>query len=123
MTDGDPTLFDAARAHARRTDPFTSDQALKAIAKNDTLMGLIWQAAVVHRAAGRDWNDTELLHWIERASCRRQQRNVIARSRGMLEDAGMIRQTGVKVYDGRPLMHYEIDPNNPKEHYRDGPAC
>lgn len=111
-----PTLpFEPARVHARRTDPYTSDQALKAIAKDKSLMSWIWFCATLYRDSGEPFNDTQLTEWIERALCRRQQRNVIARSRGLLEDAGMFRQVGVREWMGRELMHYEIDPNNKKE--------
>lgn len=111
--------FDAARPHARRTDPYTSDQALKAIAKDGTLMAYIWHFA--KHCATREpgvrsgpFNDTELTEYIEDASGKRAQRNVVARSRGMLEDAGLLRQAGVREYEGRDLMHYEIQPT--KEH-------
>lgn len=110
-----PTLFDAARPHARRTDPYTSDQALKAIAKDGTLMHWIWWFADIRRDLSEPFNDTQLTEWIEFATGKRQQRNVVARSRGMLEDAGLLRQAGVREYEGRELVHYEIDPNNKKE--------
>ena len=110
-------LYDQPRVHARRTDPYTSDQALKAIAKFGKLMYWIWFVAVENRmyGYGRPFNDTQLTEAIELATGQRQQRNVVARSRGMLEDAGMLRQVGVRSYRGRELMHYEIDPNNKKE--------
>lgn len=99
------------RVHARRTDPYTSDQALKAIANDGTLMAYIWRFA--NHCATRDggpFNDSELTEYIEDASGKRQQRNIVARSRGMLEDAGLLRQAGVRVWEGRELMHYEIQP-------------
>lgn len=121
---GQPELWDAApqmtpeqraatvahlpRVHARRTDPYTSDQALKAIAKDGTLMQLIWTCAQLHRVAMAPFNDTVLTAWIERATCKRQQRNVVARARGLLEDAGLFQQVGVRLCDGQPLMHYKI---------------
>jgi len=110
-----PSLFEPARVHARKGDPYTSDQALKAIAKDSTLMYWIWTVASSFRRLEQPFNDTQLTLWIENCTGKRQQRNVIARSRGMLEDAGMLRQVGVGVYEGRELMHYEIDPSNPKE--------
>lgn len=109
MTDQQSLPFEPARVHARRTDPYTSDKALKAVAKDGTLMQLIWTSAKLHRMSGKPFNDTLLTEWIERATCKRQQRNVVARSRGMLEDAGVFRQVGVRDYGGQQLMHYEID--------------
>lgn len=108
------TVVHLPRVHARRTDPYTSDQALKAIAKDGTLMSLIWKYANVYRSRG-PFNDTQMAMWIEVATERRQQRNVIARARGLMEDAGLFRQVGVLDYHNRELMHYEISPNNNKE--------
>jgi len=111
-----PTLpFEPARVHARKGDPYTSDQALKAIAKDNTLMHWIWVMADAFRQGNVPFNDTELTILIESATGKRQQRNVIARARGLMEDAGLLRQAGVFVYQGRELMHYEIHPDNPKE--------
>lgn len=115
-TEGQASLFQADRPHARRTDPVTSDRAVKAIARDGTLMALIWLHAQACRHDNVLMNDTELWEWIERATTpQRQQRNVIARARGLMEDAGLLRQAGVFNYNGRDLMHYEIDPTNPKE--------
>lgn len=114
-TEGQASLFEQNRAHARRTDPVTSDRAVKAIAKDGSLASLIWLHARACRQGGVLMNDTELTEWIERATCERQQRNVIARARGLMEDGGLLRQAGVFSYQGRDLMHYEIDPANTKE--------
>lgn len=100
--------------HARKTDPFTSDQALKAIANDTTLMANIWKFAKVYASRG-PFNDSQMTQWIEVHTERRQQRNVIARSRGLLVQAGLLREAGIREYHNRELMHYEIDPNNPKE--------
>lgn len=114
MTD-QPTLFDAARIHARRTDPYTSDKALKAIAKDTTLMHHIWNCAKAHcwPPPGEEctgyFNDTMLWEWCEIFMGSRQQRNVVARSRGLLEQAGLFRRIGVREYRGQELMHYEIN--------------
>lgn len=110
-----PAHFEPARAHARRTDPFTSDQALKAIAKDGTLMANIWTVARMFRQDQYPFNDTQLTEWVEHLTEHRQQRSVIARSRGLMEQAGMFRRVGVLTYEGRELVHYEIDPNNTKE--------
>jgi hypothetical protein len=109
--------FEPARVHARKGDPYTSDQALKAIAKDTTLMNGIWvYASEVRRQFGHPaFNDTMLTAWLEWHTGRRQQRNVVARSRGLLVQAGLLREAGVQSYDGRELMHYEIHPDNPKE--------
>lgn len=112
--------FERSRVHARSTDPYTSDKALKAIAKDGTLMAGIWYFAV-HCSTREPYdrvgpfNDSELTEYLEDATGKRQQRNVVARARGLLEDAGLLRQAGVREWDGRELMHYEIDPNNKKE--------
>jgi len=114
-TEGQASLFEPARAHARRGDPRTSDATVKSIAKEGTYASLIWVHAQACRQAGVLMNDTELTDWLERAVSKRLQRNVVARARGLMEDAGLLCQAGVFVYQGRELMHYEIDPTNPKE--------
>jgi hypothetical protein len=101
--------------HARRTDPYTSDKALKAIAKDTTLMASIWEAMRYARSLNAYANDTYITERIEQQTNTRQQRSVVARSRGLLEQAGMIRRVGVMEWRGREFMHFEIDPNNPKE--------
>jgi len=95
-------------AHARRSDPYTSDQAVKAIAKNGSLMNEIHMAARrwINREQG--FNDTELTEAIEWSTRTRQQRNVIARSRGLLVQAGILEPVGVFSYQGQPLMHYRL---------------
>lgn len=108
-------IFEPARVHARRTDPYTSDKALKAIAKDESLMAWIWYFAEVAGEDDQPFNDTWLTEEIEARTGQRQQRNVIARSRGLLVQAGMLRSVGVLTYEGRELVHYEIDPNNNKE--------
>jgi hypothetical protein len=108
--------IEAARAHARGTDPVTSDRTVKSIARDGTLSWHIWTIAKAYRVGGRPFNDTELTVMIEAATGQRQQRNVIARARGLMEDAGLLRQAGIFPFQGRDLMHYEIHPNNPKEH-------
>ena len=80
-------------------------------------MNGIWvYASEVRRQFGHPaFNDTMLTAWLEWHTGRRQQRNVVARSRGLLVQAGLLREAGVQSYDGRELMHYEIHPDNPKE--------
>lgn len=111
----DQLPFEASRAHARRSDPVTSDRAVKSITKDGTLNNRIWNHAVVARARGVPFNDSELTIWIENETGQRQQRNVIARSRGLMERAGLLRQAGIRAWRNRELMHYEIHPDNPKE--------
>lgn len=105
--------FEPARVHARKGDPYTSDQALRAIARNGSLMYYIWWGArLAATLPMRTFNDTWLWEWVEASSKQRQQRNVIARARGLMEQAGLFRRVGVFPYKGTELMHYEIDPNH-----------
>jgi len=71
--------------HARKGDPASSDRALRAIAKNGTMRGLIIEALVCYEMPV---SDDDILSYVESFTNKRQQRNVIARTRGLLENAG-----------------------------------
>lgn len=71
--------------HARKGDPASSDRALRAIAKNGTMRSLIIEALVCHEMPV---SDDDILAYVEDFTMNRQQRNVIARTRGLLESAG-----------------------------------
>ncbi len=79
--------------NARTTDPISSHLACAAIRKNQTLADYVVQGVVVlsnvAAESGRlPVTDDDLLHYIEALSNKRQQRNVIARTRGLLEKDG-----------------------------------
>lgn len=78
--------------HARLTDPLSSERAVAAIAANDTLKNHIIAAA--ERLYPVWFDDTDLLMLVEEQTGRRQQRNVIARSRGLMERDGMFERMG-----------------------------
>lgn len=71
--------------YARKGDPASSDRALRTIAKNGTMRGLIIEALVYHEMPV---SDDMILNYVENITDKRQQRNVIARTRGLLENAG-----------------------------------
>lgn len=106
------------RPHGRKTDPYTSDQALKAIARNGSLMSEIWWAANDASKKGWCFNDTWLTQRLEQYTGRRYQRNIIARARGLMLEAGLFRVVGPVLYEGRELMHYNINPNQPRSNQR-----
>jgi hypothetical protein len=71
--------------HARKGDPASSSRALNSIARNGTIKHLVIQAIVRHATPV---SDDMILNYVELETCKRQQRNVIARTRGLLENAG-----------------------------------
>ena len=92
--------------HARITDPISSERAVAAIAVNDTLKEHILYAA--KRLHPVYFDDTDLLELVEEQTERRQQRNVIARSRGLMERDGIFDRVG---------MIRRIDPNRETVHF------
>lgn len=89
--------------NARTTDPISSHLACAAIRKNTTLADRIIQGVVVLSTAASDSGrlpvtDDDLLDYVEDITLKRQQRNVIARARGLLErDGFFVRVPGDKV--------------------------
>jgi hypothetical protein len=101
-------------AHARRFDPASSHEAVGHIAKARTLHELVRDAGASLKEM---FSDTDLWVEVERVSGRRQQRNVIARTRGLhtaphgpmsawFEGVGSFRQ------DGKLLEHYRFIGDN-----------
>lgn len=76
---------------ARSSDPLSSHIANDAIKKNRKLSDLILDAVeVLYRQWREPVNDDQILVWIEDVTKQRQQRNVIARARGLLERDGLL---------------------------------
>lgn len=98
--------------HARRSDPISSHLTLQSLGKDESLKQRVLAAAfsLEARSGGRPWNDTQLTEEVERATRKRQQRNVIARTRDLMTDAGWFEPVGLDRYDGRELMHYQLTP-------------
>lgn len=76
---------------ARTHDPLSSHIANKAIKNNLRLADLIMQAV---EELFEQWRlpvtDDQILVWVEYYTKQRQQRNVIARARGLLEREGLL---------------------------------
>lgn len=89
--------------NARTTDPISSHLACAAIRKNRILADyVIWGVVLLSTApsdSGRKpVTDDDLLDYVEQQTRKRQQRNVIARTRGLLEKDGFfVRVPGDKV--------------------------
>jgi len=90
--------------HARLSDPLSSERAVVAISKDMTLKDHIVAAAKALHPAWFD--DTDLLIVIENVTGRRQQRNVIARSRGLMERDGMFERIGEVQRGDRKTVHF-----------------
>ena len=92
--------------HARLTDPESSERAVVAISRDQSLKDNIVAAA--HSLHPVWFDDTDLLTMIEAATGQRQQRNVIARSRGLMERDGVFERVGLVERSGRRTMHFCI---------------
>lgn len=120
----DPTLFDqpAVEAHARHTDPESSELTLQSLGKDTSYNWRVFAGLValsmrdelrvdfrgeegicVHH--DRPVTDDQLLDYMERRYERRYQRNVIARQRGIIRELGWIKRVeDLKGPTGRPVI-------------------
>lgn len=95
-------------AHARHSDPLSSDFTVKSIAADVRGRELVLQVAATFTGP---WCDTELWEATERLTGRRHQRNVIARTRGLMEADGYISRVGQWTFRGRPsVVHFILTP-------------
>jgi hypothetical protein len=98
--------------HARRTDAISSHLALQALGRATSLKAHVVTAALMLEdpVEVECWCDTELTAKVEQITRKRQQRNVIARTRGLLEQDGWIEKVGLFDYDGRPHLFFKLTP-------------
>ena len=93
-------------AHARRSDPISSHLTLQSLGKDTALKSRVLLAAMKLEEQGINaWNDTELTAQVELDTRKRQQRNVIARTRDLMTDDGWFEKVGMFDYEGRQLVH------------------
>lgn len=103
-----PQTTSQPELHARKSDPITSHLALAALGRDTSLKRSIMLAAFQLEERRADWNDTELTERVERITGKRQQRNVIARSRDLMTDEGWFEPVGIFRYGRRELMHWRL---------------
>ena len=95
-------------AHARRSDPLSSHLTVQSIGKDTTLRGRVLAAALSLEMYknGDAWNDTELTERVEAMTGQRQQRNILARTRGLIEQDGLIERVGEWEFNGRRTVWF-----------------
>jgi hypothetical protein len=94
--------------HARRSDPTSSHITVASIAKDGTMRADLLTAA---RSLPGPFNDTELWERVELQTQRRWQRNVVARTRDLMERDGIFVRLGMSTYKGgRALVDFELAP-------------
>lgn len=98
--------------HARRSDPLSSHLTVQSLGKDTALKARVVTAAMRLSLDHEhdEINDTMLTMEIERSTGRRQQRNVIARTRGLLEQDGWFERVGLWPFDGRPTVWFKLTP-------------
>ena len=88
--------------HARYTDPIQSDITVKSLGKDTSLKSLIYRTVELlqhpHDMTKGVTDDT-ITMWLENKTGRRFQRNVIARTRGLMENENLLMR-----------VHDHIDP-------------
>lgn len=104
-------------AHARRSDPISSHLTVQSLGKDTSYKHLVVLGALrLEEILGTQpngdgaWTDTQLTITIEQMTRRRHQRNVIARTRGLLEIDGWFWRVGLFDFDGRPTVHFITTP-------------
>lgn len=112
-----PRLY-ASGPLARSTDPTSSHKANLSISKNGTLARLICDGVMhSYRTSPLDAvTDDYLLEYIETHTAKRQQRNVIARARGILERNGYFQRVPgdrVSVLPTYQLLDFYKENNEP----------
>jgi hypothetical protein len=82
--------------HARFTDPVQSDETVKSLGKDTNLKSLIYHAVLHLQGPGRNLvgdqgvTDDEIWAYLESTTGRRFQRNVLARTRGLMANDNLI---------------------------------
>lgn len=103
------TMLPSTDVHARRSDPVSSHLTLASLGKDTALKSRVLAAAFALEADGHDpWNDTQLTERVEHMTRKRQQRNIIARTRDLMTDDGWFEKVGMFDFDGRQLVHCRI---------------
>lgn len=108
------SLFDTADVHARISDPVTSEQMQVSLGKDTGYRMLVLRATreLCDYDDGHVATDDLVLDLIEFWTKRRHQRNVIARTRGLLERDGLIRRRPDTITNtsGREVITYTVSP-------------
>lgn len=110
-----PSLFDQPTpdAHARRSDPNSSQRTVASLGRDGSIKALIWEQFLIADRENYALNDTDLTLLLEQRTGRRWQRNVVARSRGLMVHDGWLLGVGERLYQGRMIEHYVIHPDLP----------
>lgn len=94
---------------ARTSDPLGSHEALASITKWQGLREAILMAAQTFDPAPFD--DGDLTEYINHIWSTGVQRNVVARSRGILEREGKLVRIGNRRHNGKATMHFRLPDN------------
>jgi hypothetical protein len=102
------TVDGLVSAHARVTDPISSELTVASLGRDTSYRRLVLEA-VFNNLDNERVTDDDVLDYIERTTERRHQRNVIARTRGLLEREGWLeRGPMVTRADGRTVISYDF---------------
>lgn len=92
-------------SHARNSDPISSHLTVRSLTNNDSMFNLV---CAVFNSTDQPLSDTDITHYLQ-SKYGYVQRNVIARIRLRVQDAGYIDCDGV--YEspnwGRKLLHFK----------------
>jgi hypothetical protein len=100
-------------AHARVTDPISSELTVASLGRDVNYRKLVVKATSTMQTMHANYVcDDDVLACIEHITMRRHQRNVIARTRGLLEREGWIeRGPMITRPDGRAVISYRLTPD------------
>ena len=110
MTRHEHEMFDRhglVTAHARLSDPVSSEYTVASIGRDTSLRRLVMNAVIECYEPGGCVTDDVVLTHIELRQQRRFQRNVLARTRGLLENEGWLARHGFHIRnDGRRVITF-----------------
>lgn len=102
------SIFDVPEPSGRRTDPISSHVTVKSLGKDTSLKMMVLRALI-----DASWDDEltsvtddDIVYMLEQRHGRRFQRNVVARTRGLLEPEWVCRVGIGRTSDGRPVLFF-----------------
>lgn len=108
-SDVQTSIFDVPEPSGRRTDPISSHVTVKSLGKDTSLKMMVLRALIEASWDGDNLTsvtDDDIVYMLEQRHGRRFQRNVVARTRGLMEPEWVCRVGIGGTYKGRPVLFF-----------------
>jgi hypothetical protein len=103
------SIFDVPEPSGRRTDPISSHVTVKSLGKDTSLKMMVLRALIEASWDGDELTsvtDDDIVYMLEQRHGRRFQRNVVARTRGLMEPEWVCRVGIGGTFNGRPVLFF-----------------